>query len=421
MPLMKFSAVSLTVSLLLSNCATTPTFTKRYNSILPDETTTVNVGLELSAFPVTVTRSASTRLIADLPERAQAEAIKAISRDKSVTASSVASTLSSRITAPTSSATPNFIRYSRRIGVTVDVGDISDSSLADRLTMLETNFELNSGAKFHSWSQLANPFIQVDLGDLSFEQSSSIGAEAGFDTLSPDLASLNITGELAQELTETVRLRQTVLPLYGVLSGNKAKLVQRGALGRDLVGIQTIDVVIEVEEGGSSSVVSSFTAPNEKTKTPASLTVSQIRPPKNSCPITLTVKADGIIRHVKSGHTTITESDDNIRLLKAKNNTSASYEIIEEEDLKRTGWIIENENSILKMHVLGSTGYGQSKNMVFLNRQQAENFYIWMSESDMIQSKIGKVTFLQGGAKLSKAFFEKAIITPANLTPDCNN
>ena len=407
-------------TLLLSTCATTPTFTKRYASVeSPAAQAVTTVELDISVFQVPNATSSRRRLIADLPERAQAEALEAISREKSASTANIVATLSSEIGRSTPSNIPNLLRYSRRIAVTTDIS--TNVREADRLSKLTTTFELNgqTGAKFSSWSQLSSPYVQVDLGDLTFNQSNNFGASAGFDTLSPDLATLGLTAELSQALSETIRLRETVLPLYGILEGNKAKLVQKGSLGRDLVGIQTIDLIVELEPGSGVSMVSSFAPADNDKKKLAKLSTGTVYPPASCDPLTLTATASGQLRQVISGDETITEADDVINLLPANSKAASVFEIVTQENMKRQMWLIQSNGEVLQYWHPGLQK-GTWKNAEFLKFSDVEAIIKWGLSSPTIAELDGLYELSGNGQPITRTFFENANVVSLPLLSGCS-
>ncbi len=396
-----------------------PKFTKRYDTVRPGSAKE-NI-LDVSAFVAGSTPSPSVRRLSEIPEDALAEAIKAMSGGAAVTPTQIGALMATRISPSPAQSAPNYTRFSRRIAVTVDYETSSVSSIgeADRLTRLRTDFVLsgNESPKFASWSRLSSPLVEVDLGDLQFTQSNTFSAAAEFDTLAPDFAGLDIEGELARELVENVRLRQNILPLYGVLKDHEARLEQRGSLGRDLVGIQTIDLTITVAADDGSRIVTSFQAPSAARSGPR-LQTGIIRPPKSCEPVKLTVNAEGVLRRVIDGDDTNTESDDNVTLqLVGHSGAGDQFDIVSQEQLKVPNWYIRQPGgSTIQMQASGMRG---PQDMFFDSIGEASAFFDYMAGQANPPRRIGSATITVAGNPVSQAFFNTAIIDVAERNQTC--
>lgn len=382
---------SLGAIVLMPLVACGPVYTKRFASI-NNPPPVSDATLELSAFVVPKeASSAKPRLIADLPERAQAAAIQAVSQGSALSAKQVAALLSQSIDPPKGSQDKvDAARFPVRLAVIIDYTGSGVSRAADRLAKLNTQFRLGSAGgadhpaspRFTSWSKLVNDHVEVDLGDVTFKQTASSEI-----AVNPVTDKVSLGSQFGAEITEVVRLRDQILPLYGVLNGRNAKLVQMGSLGRDLIGVQTIDLTVGFEEVETRRLATSF-APSKDGK-PANLSTALVTFPANCAAVFAQVEADGILRKVKSGEKTVIESDDTITFENLY-SLEKYVKIIDSEKLKRDVWIIHGRDS----NALGISLKGQEtrNGLEFSSFETAERFLVWLRAQSEPPSSIGDTT-----------------------------
>ncbi|MBU1286955.1 MAG: hypothetical protein KJ871_04450 [Alphaproteobacteria bacterium] len=399
-----------------------PQFTKRYDKIVATTSNDANVALDVSAQLVPNTSDKPATTLISLDPAVQAQALKAISRKESAKPDTITELLGSRIGKSKPGSAPIYTKFEKRIALLVDLPLKAqrDLSPADRFERLDTTITLSGSQnpRFISWSKLVCPEVTADLGDLTFKQSGTLGATAGFDTLSPDLSALEIKGELARELTETIRLRETRLACYGVPEGSSARIVQNGVLGRRITGVQTIDMIIEVERLSPESLAISFTpgAPDKK----ASLDFAVIYPPASCTPVTLATSAEGLFRRTIKGDDTVTESDDTVKYLTATGqNAGLDVELVSSEELRVDYVFILVAGTPISVLLPGDVNTSALR---FVSVSTAETFLGWMSAQEAPPQQLGAATLSLGGNELTQSNYRNAYLAGGMLNaaqPDC--
>lgn len=372
----------------LAGCG--PVYTKRYAAISTPSPTPVK--LELSAFTVAKEKSSDKpRLIADLPDKAQAAAIEAASQGGALTPRQIAELLSQKIEPAKQAVTAvDATSYPIRLAVVVDYPDSGVARAADRLAKLTTTFKLvnangeehGASPSFIGWSKLVTDKVEVDLGDVTFKQTASSNL-----AVSPVPEQVSLGSEFGNEVTEVLRLREQVLPLYGVLTDNTAKLVQTGSLGRDLIGVQSIDITVGFEDAQnveSRRLATSFTAPD--TDKPGSLSFAEVTYPTNCADVFAEVTTTGQLRHVISGESTVIESDDRIIFQDMKSDP-VKVKLIESEQLRRTIWTFKLGN--LSAFSVSLPEQETPIPLEFANAAAAAQFNKWIKAQRTPPSTIG--------------------------------
>lgn len=373
--------------------------TKRYDGIttLPSGKGEMHWNADVLVLPVPA-KKPKTKILADLPERAQRALIEASRKeDEAMSASALGALMATKITAVSQQVNRDWTKVPRRIAVSIDYSKIVDEEVApaDRIDSIRADFFLSQpnivdsqGApisidpvKFSSWSRLENQRRKIDLAELVFTQENKLGAEAGLTTLSPDLDTLGLSGSVTRGLTETLKLKEDQLSIYGALDDSRMFYVEKGAPLTDLGGMTFVDVTLELPHDPRLPFgIESFKVEKSKPK----LAGGTYRiPDTRLCDkeIEITPQINLTARHVVTGGETYLEGDDKVAYLRDGGQLSPVTFLARGEVNERPMWGIysgspKNPSTFLIVRKQNSPNLQDPA--FFTNRDAASNLLEWL-------------------------------------------
>lgn len=409
-----------------------PKLTLRYRSQRTAASTTNNEAA-LTVFVTDARDTAPDTNIFDLSERGQAALIKSLEA-KTQDAEELISVLALPIAEdPPPRATLDHTVFKRR--VVFSVANRS-SNEADRLS--STNFILTGltpagQAQFESWNRFASMYANVDLGKLSFKQNNDFNFTAGVTaSLKPpqirELAgltpSVGVDVSQSRSLEEDLILRQRYIEFTGTLRPGEAQLLQQGAVGLDLAGNHTIDLVIRVAPHSQRLTVTTFTDlfAQGQPKTPDQVALrnqSVIVPRDQGQDITAQASLDYKLRRVIKGDTTFREGDDEVEFVSGTTSSQAVL-LISRTLLEYPTWsLAEAVGSHEVLHVEKNPGDFQAaqtnpsitlQTLKLTSFQAAFNFLTWLRTANFgrpgvptPEYRVGERKLILGGRPLTPA------------------
>lgn len=375
---------------------TTPTIVEHD----PDATQTAQV----SAFVLDVPEGASGKTVADLPERAQAAAIKAIGSNPKTSTKDLLTAMGSPI-GKKEKGGGDADRSVFKKRVVLAIVSLTTTAPADRLTFAKLSLvfpELSQDdslrtpqnktqATFVSWDKFATKYQTVDLGSLSYTQSRELDLKVAGQA--PQGGGGEIDSKTANSLQEQLKLSQRYTTITGSLTPEEADLVQQGAPGIDLAGNIAVDMTIKLPAEKDAYTITDFgelfaegDKPSDPVKPadPGKLKVvsRSITAAKNQCrAVTANLTLDYVLRHVVSGAETITESDDVVEFRKGTLH-AAPVTLVEADELKVPTWNLRLNGRILSLERLpGPGGKLKSEPITFDSYTNATDFLLWLTKT----------------------------------------
>jgi hypothetical protein len=275
--------------------------------------------------------AASPKTLADLSERAQAEIVQgareaALRADPKATlkGQELGELFATKIVKNADDPDRNWTVLTRRIAISIDYIRKYDAlqAPADRLARTRVDLKLDDAnrclqpagpencVRFTTFSKLENARRSIDIADLKFDQTNSIAAKAGLATLTPDLASLDISPTFSRSLNETLKLKEDQLQIYGSMTEKSVFYVEQGAPLTDLGGMTFLDVVVSFPRRAETPFgVEEFDAATSKL---TGGVYSLPDPSYCTSDVRMSGSIDAIIRHVEKGAETYIEGDDTV-------------------------------------------------------------------------------------------------------------
>jgi len=372
--------------LMSTGCSPHPKYTLRYKTVeLVDNDPDASKTASVSAFVLDVPENASGKTVSDLPERAQAEAIKTLG-GKTTNAKDFLTSVGSAIgKKQQKSGVEDRSVFKKRVVLSIE--NLATTALADRFTFAELSLTFaGDQAKFLSWDKFATQFQTVDLGSLSYSQSREVDFKA---TAKPaqvrELTGLELDTKNTNALQEQLALRQRFITITGSLTARKASLIQQGAPGIDLAGNVAIDLTISVPADKGAYTVTDFgelVDENGKPTDPAKLNVADrtITAPRDQCrDVKANVALSYVLRHVVRGGETLTESDDEVQLKKG-NLAGIEVIIVPADELRVPTWTLQLNHRILDLQRLPGVPGKLSQPVTFDSFDQARAFLVWLNK-----------------------------------------
>lgn len=326
-------------SLTLASCASfTPT--KRYNNSEKPTLDATTRFLSTSYHSIPVPKKSQPKTVFDLAPEGQQAYIEALNARTGTTAPELISSLSKPITTGAKPRT-DYRTFSRRLILTVDHVQLSNQHLGDRpdLSSRLENMRVDIVADhtqlgFTGWSALSNDRKVIDIADLVDTTTQENNATAGLDTLSPDLASLSLSGTATRQLAETIRVRADQIKLYGGISTRtdtgageaRAFIVESGAPLTSVGGFRSLDVTVKLKDFKREQAVVAYSGDASAGK--AVLSLKEVQVPNNpticgnamvDLGIAAELQVEAFFRTVGKGHKTWIEADDAVTYLQATN------------------------------------------------------------------------------------------------------
>lgn len=317
--LVKFALLTLVLVGLVSGCGSTSVVGRykecrdqqgnRCNKKIPD----VDVSVVFS--PVS---KATPKTGADLPEKAQAAYISALSR-KSKTVDDLRKNFDSTVGNGVESTLRTVTSFDGALIITVS--EVGPFNSADRLERTEVEIKLDQ-AKIRSWNAVQTAYTTVNAG--SIQSTLQKGAELGISA--PPGSPVGASGKAAilasrsEQLMASLRI-DDVTPLFDPISGS-IRIVRHGGFGLNLTGNTILHATFEPKsEYTAYPELFSIITTDESGWLAADklkLNVRTTKLPRGIGDITGTVTLTYIIRHVVKGDKTYQEEDDVVEMLTYK-------------------------------------------------------------------------------------------------------
>jgi|GEM_PF-7097517 len=385
----------ISVALALGGCATASK-TKRYKSI-SNKPIVASVSLNANIFTTKVSsKPKATKTLADLPERAQKAIIEAAnSSGTPLKASETGALMATKISTKKTQVNRDWTKVSRKLAVAIDYDSGVDP--ADRIDRLKAKFTLvdpisgtaispgncDTQACFQGWSRLENQRRKIDLAELVFSQSNEISGKAGLTTLTPDLDVLDVNANITRGLTETLKLKEDQLSIYGGLTDNEVFYVERGAALTDLGGMTFIDVSFSMPiENISPFGIESISKENGKFNLDGGLyKIPNIA--YCSKDVKFDAEITSVIRHVVSGGNTFLEGDDSIQFIKGPVITKKGIKLaspVEINNRSTFGLFTRTGNTGKYVVVRERTSALTADPSFFLSKKTARQLLDWLND-----------------------------------------
>jgi hypothetical protein len=368
-------------------------YTLRYKTTptIVDPDPDANKTAKVSAFVLDVPEGASGKTLSDLPERAQAAAIKAIGASPRTSTKDLLAAIGSPI-GKKQKKTGDEDQSVFKKRIVLALVSLTTTAPADRFTFAKLSLvfpELpETQAKFVSWDKFATQYQTVDLGSLSYTQNRELDLK--LTAQAPHGAGGEVDSKTANALQEQAKLSQRYTTITGSLTPNEADLIQQGAPGIDLAGNISVDMTIKVPANKDAYTITDFgelfaeggkpTDPVTPTD-PAKLSVSShsITAPKNQCrDIMADLTLNYVLRHVVEGAGTITESDDVVEF-RIGTLSPVSVTLVPADELKVPTWNLRLNDRILSLErVPGAEGNLKTQPITFDSYDNGKQFLLWL-------------------------------------------
>lgn len=224
-------------------CAPSPQILKRYHTAdfagAPHDPK-----LFVSVFAVDEEEPASAPpKLAGLSDRGQAAYIEAAAK-----LATKPDDIKSAVSKPFASAAtpaidPKRVTFSKRLVISLRKSGFRP---ADRLSEATVRIDFPPSIRVLSWEKLANDYVKVDQGSLSLQQGNKIDVSTG---VTLPQASLQISGEKSNQLTETTQLAKSYIRLSGEIGEHSITLYQQGDTQVDIGGTVVATVKLAFEPG----------------------------------------------------------------------------------------------------------------------------------------------------------------------------
>ena len=391
--------------LLCTACSLHPhaQYTLRYKATptIVDPDPNADKTAKVSAFVLDVPEGASGKTVADLPERAQAAAIKAIGANPKTSTKDLLSAMGSPI-GKKEHKTGDEDRSVFKKRVVLALVSLTTTAPADRFMSAKLSLvfpdlpaddvlrvdENKTQAQFVSWDKFATQYQTVDLGSLSYTQNRELDLK--LTAQAPHGAGGEVDSKTANALQEQTKLSQRYTTITGSLTPKEADLIQQGAPGIDLAGNVSVDMTIKVPANKDAYTITDFgelfaegdkpTDPVTPTD-PAKLKVSShsITAPQDPCrDITANLTLNYVLRHVVAGADTITESDDVVEF-RIGTLPPVSVALVAADELKVPTWNLRLNSRVLSIErVPGAEGNLKTQPVTFDSYDKAKEFLLWL-------------------------------------------
>jgi hypothetical protein len=409
---------------LISGCAPRAKYSLRYNTVqVVDEDLDAAKAARVSAFVLDVPESAGGKAVSDLPERAQAEAIKVLGSKAANTKDFLAAVGGPIGRRPQKSGAENRSVFRKRVVLSIE--NLATTALADRFTFAELSLTFpGNQAQFLSWDKFATQYQTVDLGSLSYSQNREIDFKINAKPPQfKEVTGAELDTKNANALQEHLALQQRFISITGSLTPGKARLVQQGAPGIDLAGNVAIDLTLSVPADRAAYTITDFGDlfdGSGKPTDPAQLIVADriITAPLDQChDIKAEVTLNYVLRHVVSGGETLAESDDDVQL---RRGTLPGLEVtlVPADELKVATWTLQLHDRNLDIQRTPGVAGGTTQTVTFDSYDQAKAFLVWLNKTRPHEIN-GRLLTLAGLKEKSFDPAESGYLLIARTDKDC--
>ena len=410
---MKRHTLAILLLLTATSCpSTNPVLTRRYAEIEVGEAAPEGL-IELVA-GVTATTPAAARqpIVLQLSDHGQAAYIARAGKPDS----DLATELAKNFPATTSA---NATRTRRQTVLVVthhtnhgfEFGEDDAVSDADRIASLEISLSAPEGApyKFDGFNRFETVYGSVALGEISRKATRTFNAKLE-PTFSGTLAGVGEAGGSSEvETEETLELRERIVQLSGWLLDKRGAIIQQGAVGLDLEGNTTINLVLEL--GGDIVELFSFSGPFKdglpmdaaklkpsivRTRIPFFPTAAAAAAgPKG---ISVNVKTAYRFRHVLDGQDTTMEGDDHVVEYRGHSDVETAKIMDNEAFQALCGfWVLgvvqPGDDGAIKSQFMDNEGqasvtelglerHGESRTLYVGTKQEAQDLLRWLKTSN---------------------------------------
>lgn len=293
--------------------------------------------------------------------------------------------------------------------------------------------------KFVKWNKFSTEYADIEIADLSFNQTLEINASTGIskskqsensanDNNATSSNSINpsLSASLSANKTEAQKIRYRYVTLNGKISDKQVSIEQEGRREIDLCGNVIADINLKFDENIETLTrIEGYKTNEGKYNTPDKMKLelfSVIVPNLNGLPeiIQATLKYEYLYRHIKKGSKTYFEWDDvveyqygdtskNITLFKKKDYIPAFYNInvIGEDKLnsvQRTKILLEDLNS------------KDTSEIVFQSLEEARSFLNWLIKFDSLKSETQNPIKIDNHKLLIVSKCDSKELTPEHLS-----
>ena len=387
---------------MLGGCSKGPEFARRYSKSVEEPDTDCK-SAAVSAFSLPPD-DPKPLTVANLQDRGQAAFLSELAR-KTKDPSSFLHFAATPLKAPSSSAlTQDKTRVRRRVAISLENKSLSP---ADRLSYAQIKVSLDpkQKARFVTWDRLQTEYGQVDLAKISSTQKNTESIAGKLSaSVAPAEAELSSSASRERAFSEEVTLRQRYVALSGILDHADAKIIQQSVSGVDLTGNIVVELELRLDEDtdhgpATLTCFSNLRDDNGQPSEPGRVAVEfkEVHFPR--IPGTLDKPSDlmaGIaltyrLRKVDKGAETISESDDEVRVLVGSSCKGEEFDLVGANDLRYSTWNLSTTD--WRKFVSIEVGGGYPPTMLQFEAPEAANeFLSWLLAASTRQHGRWKVS-----------------------------
>ncbi len=417
--------------LLLASCGSGH-LTKRYKSIKViknDKVIEDSIYVGVYFLKEKSTPKIASKTIFDLSPKGQQAYIKEIGK-KEKTSDTILQKISASLSSKKKTKTVLIDRTIINKQAVLSVANRSQMP-ANRISKINITLDFGNNVRILSCNKISTVFETLDLGKLNYSNTNSASISGNsnttnllenstlksFDELNSNTkkksssngAGISGTVTASQTFSEEVILRQRRVALNAVIANNKLSLYQDGIVGIDLTGNLIADITFITNDTRSVDFFvfnSLYDKVTKKLIDPKQLKFSEITEvlPYLKNNIEATISYQAAFRHVVSGHSTISESDDKIKLFNGNVTNTSKQLLIDKKDFnitKHYKLTFKNINPKLPIKISGSL---INKDLVFNSYEKAKNFSNWLLNKFNVKNKSLKIDNNKFSIDMPKGF-----------------
>jgi hypothetical protein len=378
----------------------------------------------LTVFATGVPASSAQTALANLSPGGQASLIAAVSKDTSAPAALLQALAEPIERPPSPHRFVDRTIIERRIVLSIE--NLSQEP-ADRIHRASIHLEASKAGtpsvlpvSFLGWNQFITRYETVHIGSMRSVRSAEFSAEIKGGP--PQVGTVGAGAKIGAALEEAMVLQRRYVQAMGVLTPERATLIQQGAFGADLMGNVIVDLQLRVGDPSRpwSTDVFSFSNLFDKEGRPqpadrVKLERQTVQFPANACaPIMASAQLVATIRHVRGGQHTIMEGDDKA-VYQTVTGQAQTFELVPKEALRFTVWWLQDE----KMHPvhIGLNG-GAAREVLQFDRFEAAEAFLKYLEMNPTPGKVRERTLWLGKdtpSALSPADVGRLVVWPQRL------
>jgi hypothetical protein len=257
-------------------------------------------------------------------------------------------------------------------------------SPADRIEYLNFKLSVPKSAhlKFTKWNKYTTEYGSVDIADMTFNSSIAVDASAGISIPGKiDSVNAGITGTGTFSKTENQKVKYRFMQLHGTFADSSISIEEEGMREIDLDGNVIVDVSMKFNKARQSimlfdNLINDTGQYNDPTKVKIKV-MEAIVPDFDNIPNSITANLDFnyVYRGVKGrGSKTYYEWDDRVSYYGG--NIRKPVNLFSKKDIFPDFYSIEKRG--IKIKIKDTTDTNDMKELVFLNYENAKDFYNWL-------------------------------------------